>query len=96
MTAARPRRSRAVVGLAWLAGVLWGVAIAVTITVIVLFSRLPGPLGADPGRDERVLLITCCAFLTLAIPAAGATVALVVVRHVQFGPAVPTRPGTGQ
>jgi hypothetical protein len=96
MTVARPRRSRAVVVLAWLAGLLWGAAIAVIVTVIVLFSRLPGPLGPDPERDVRVLLITCFAFLTLAIPAAGATVGLVVVRHVQSGRAVPTGPGTGQ
>ncbi|PYY39049.1 hypothetical protein [Curtobacterium sp. MCPF17_046] len=94
MTAVRPRRSRAVVGLAWLAGVLWGVAIALTTTVIVLFARLPGALGVDTQRDERMLLIACSAFLSVAIPAAGATVALVLVRRVRSGRAASTAPGT--
>jgi hypothetical protein len=88
MTAVRPRRSRAVVVLAWLAVLLWGAAIAVIVTMIVLFSRLPGPLGADSERDVRVLLITCFAFLTLAIPAVCATVGLVVARRVHSGRAV--------
>lgn len=73
-------RRRVVVALAITTVALWVVAVAVPTTIVIAIDRLP---GADPGRSGRALVLAMGAFVTVALPAVGASIGLVVARRTR-------------
>lgn len=74
------RRRRMVTLLGVIAGVLWGVAVALPILVLVLIGNLP---GEDLARTQRSHFIAFGAFLSFALLAIPTTIGFLVVRHAQ-------------
>lgn len=76
MTTHAPKRARraAVLVLTILVVVLWAIALGMLLTVVVLLIRVGAPA-------DRTAVIAAGWFVTPAIPAAGATIALVSVRR---------------
>jgi len=70
------RKLALVLGLA--AGVLWCVALALPVYLIVLVGNLS---GEDPERTERSLVIAFGAFSSFVLLAIPATIGSVVVRR---------------
>lgn len=65
-----------------IAGVLWVVAVAlpILVLVLVLIGNLP---GEDPARTQRSFLIAFSVFMSFALLALPTTIGFVVVRHAQ-------------
>jgi len=83
----RLRRAAVLLGIA--AAVLWLVALALPVGVLLLIGSLP---GEDPARTERSHLIAFGAFLSFAIPAVLATVGVVLVQRARIRATVRERP----
>lgn len=77
-TAGMRRRRRLVLLLGSLAGVLWAVALALPMSVLLLIDNLP---GEDPARTQRSFLIAFGVFLSFALTAIPTTIGFVVVRR---------------
>ncbi|MFZ6991890.1 hypothetical protein ACO0E1_08335 [Curtobacterium sp. RRHDQ66] len=73
-----PRRSPWVVVLTCAVVVLWTVAVALPTWVLVVIAQLP---GEDPARTQRSIVIALGAFLSIAIPAIGASAGLFALRR---------------
>jgi len=79
----QPRRSPWVVVLTCVVIVLWTIAVALPTWVLVVIAQLP---GEDPARTQRSIVIALGAFLSIAIPAIGASVGLIALRrHLRSG-----------
>jgi hypothetical protein len=83
----RLRRAAVLLGIG--ATILWLIALALPVGVLLLIGSLP---GEDPARTERSHLIAFGAFLTFAIPAVSATVGVVLVRRARTRATVRERP----
>jgi hypothetical protein len=75
-SAVRTRKLALLLGVA--AGILWLVAFALPIYVLLLIGNLP---GEDPARTERSFVIASGAFLSFALLAIPATIGLFLVRR---------------
>ncbi|MCU0116179.1 hypothetical protein [Curtobacterium poinsettiae] len=76
----RRRRRQMATLLGVIAGVLWVVAVALPILVLVLIGNLH---GEDPARTQRSFLIAFSVFMSFALLALPTTIGFVVVRHAQ-------------
>lgn len=70
------RRRRLVILLGVIAAVLWLVALALPICVLLLIGSLP---GEDPARTQRSFVIAFGAFLSFALLAIPTTIGFIVV-----------------
>ncbi|WP_413600538.1 hypothetical protein [Curtobacterium sp. Curtsp57] len=72
--------------------VLWTIAVALPTWVLVVIAQL---LGEDPARTQRSIVIAIGAFLSIAIPAVGASAGLFALRRHLRSDRSAQRPASG-